>query len=112
METFQDPAIRTSRDAPASSSSADTRARPEPPPAPQGAEHSPGRLDSLIKDLSTPFPCQQLVDIILQAVLNYNTIVENTPCQAWRWYKSPSLPGSQTATLVYTNEVFSLYFQS
>lgn len=31
------------------------------------------------------------VSTTVQAVLNRNTIVENTPWQAWRWYKSREL---------------------
>lgn len=57
--------------------------------APQRAEHSSGTLDLLIKDLSTPFPCQQFIYIIVQAVLNYNTGVENIPWQTWSWYINP-----------------------
>lgn len=57
--------------------------------APQRGEHSSGTLDSLMKDLSTPFPCQHFIYIIVQAVLNYSTRVENIPCQTWSWYINP-----------------------
>lgn len=58
-----------------------------------------------MKHLPAPFPCQQFVYVTVQAVLNYDKIVENTPCQAQRWWKPTGFPGGRTALLVYVSGV-------